>query len=415
MESTTMETVRELLGLFVIVMVTGMIGGRVSQFLRIPDVAVFLLIGVLVGPVLHWIDLPANSVAAQLLIVFGAALILFDGGRAIGLGMLRKVWLTITMLAVPGVLITAALTSLAAMWLLDIPFIYAFLLAAIIASTDPATLIPVFKQVRINERLKQTVESESAFNDATGSIVVFATLGMLIGEEPFSVGGSVLNFFKMAGGGILVGLIGGWLACLLITKRPSGFLRDYAPVMVITVAVASYLVADLIGVSGFMATFIAGVILGNHEKLKLPVDDESLVEVGHFFDSLTLILRMLIFVLLGTQVDFAGLQEYWWQGLLIVAIFMLVVRPIAVFLCAGVDRLAKWNLRELLFMCWVRETGVIPAALVALIAGLNLKHYTAIQAVTFMAILITIVVQAGTTPMVAKRLGVAEETPNSSE
>jgi potassium/hydrogen antiporter len=408
-----MDTVREMLGLFVIVMVTGMIGGRLSRLLRIPDVAVFLLVGVLVGPVLHWIDLPANTVAAQLLIVFGAALILFDGGRAIGLGMLRKVWLTITMLAVPGVLITAALTSLTAMWLLDIPFVYAFLLAAIIASTDPATLIPVFKQVRIDERLKQTVESESAFNDATGSIVTFATLGILTGEQSFSLGSSVLNFIKMAGGGIVVGLIGGWLACLLITRRPSGFLRDYAPVMVITVAVASYLVADLIGVSGFMATFIAGVILGNHHSIKLPVDEHRLVEVGHFFDSLTLILRMLIFVLLGTQVDFAGLQEYWWQGLLIVAVFMLVARPITVFLCAGVDRLAKWNLRELLFMCWVRETGVIPAALVALIAGLNLQHYQAIQAVTFMAILITIIVQAGTTPMVAKRLGVEEQSPNS--
>ena len=195
MESATMEAVRELLTLVVIVLIVGMIGGRISRILRIPDVAIYLLVGVLTGPILHWVALSPTSVADQLLIVFGASLILFEGGKAISLGMLRKVWLTITMLAIPGVLITAVVTAWAAYSVLHIPFPFAFLLAAIIASTDPATLIPVFKQVPIDERVRQTVESESAFNDATGSIVTFATLGVVTGEEPFSVSGSLLNFF----------------------------------------------------------------------------------------------------------------------------------------------------------------------------------------------------------------------------
>jgi len=406
MESTTMEVVLQYLALVVIVLLVGMVGGRVAQLLRVPDVAVFLLAGVLIGPVLHLVALSPESVADQFLIVCGATLILFDGGRAISLRILRQVWLTITMLAIPGVLITATVTAWAAYAVLDVPFLVAFLLAAIISSTDPATLIPVFKQVPIEARLKQTVESESAFNDATGSILTFATLGIVAGGESFSLLGSVLDFVLMAAGGLFVGLVIGYLGALLITDRRPGLLREYASVVVIVCALVAYLVGDLLHVSGFMATFAAGVVLGNHRTFGWPIQSERLQEVGHFFEGLTLILRMMIFILLGSQVDFAALAEYWVEGLVIVAVFMLVARPLTVLLCAGVDRIAKWSWRELLFMCWVRETGVIPAALVALIAGLHLTHYREIQAVTFLAILITIVVQAGTTGLVAHKLGV---------
>ncbi|ARU63036.1 sodium:proton exchanger [Tumebacillus avium] len=416
MDSPTMETVRELLSLVVIVLLAGMFGGRIARLMRVPDVAVFLLIGVLIGPILHVVALSPESVADQLLIVVGAALILFDGGRAIGLGVLKNVWLTLLLLAVPGVLITAAVTAGAAAWLLQMPFVLAFLLAAIIASTDPATLIPVFKQVPIEERLKQTVESESAFNDATGSIVTFAVLGVATGEQAFSLGGSLVSFFKMAGGGLLVGLAAGLLAAVLISERRGGLFREYASIVVVTVAVGAYLLGDLLGVSGFMATFTAGIVLGNHQAFRLPVPEAKLTEVSHFFDGITLILRMMIFILLGSQVDFSALADYWLEGLLVVAVFMFVARPLTVLLCAGVDRRALWSWNELLFMCWVRETGVIPAALVALIAGLHLPHYREIHAVTFLAIIVTIVLQAGTTGIVAKKLGILSgENPGKEE
>ena len=405
-----MEIVHGYLILALVVLTTGMFGGRLARVLRVPDVALFLLIGVLIGPVLDLIELSPQSVADQLIITVGATLILFDGGRAIRLSVLKHVWLTITLLAIPGVLITAIVTAAAAMWLLHLPFVYAFLLAAIIASTDPATLIPVFKQVPIDDRVKETVESESAFNDATGSIITFATLGIVTGHASFSLGGTALDFLRMAGGGLAIGLLFGWIAAVLISDRSTGILREYGSVVVITVALGSYLVGDLLGVSGFMATFVAGLVLGNHNSFGWPVQESRLQEVGHFFDGIALLLRMMIFVLLGSQVDFAALADFWWQGLLIVFALMFIGRPLTVFLCAGIDRVAKWNLKELLFMCWVRETGVIPAALVALIAGLNLPYYREIQAVTFMAILITIVVQAGTTGLVAEKLGVARHS-----
>jgi cell volume regulation protein A len=118
-----------------------------------------------------------------------------------------------------------------------------------------------------------------------------------------------------------------------------------------------------------------------------------------------LVMRMFIFVLLGSQVDFALVNKYLLGGAAVIVVFMLVARPLTVFLCAAPDRRAKWQLNELLFMCWTRETGVIPAALAGLLVGLKAPGAEIIASVTFLAVLATILVQATTTRWLAGRLG----------
>ena len=135
-------------------------------------------------------------------------------------------------------------------------------------------------------------------------------------------------------------------------------------------------------------------------------DDHHLGHSVHLFG---LLLRTFIFILLGSQVDFALMDKYLVGGALVVAIFMLVARPLTVFICCGPDRRAKWTLNELLFMCWTRETGVIPAALVGMLAGMGAPGIDVIASVTFIAILMTILIQATTTPFVARKLGLLLE------
>lgn len=122
---------------------------------------------------------------------------------------------------------------------------------------------------------------------------------------------------------------------------------------------------------------------------------------------MTTIFRMLIFVLLGTQVDFQTVFAFLGVGLSIVVIQMLVARPVTVLTSVLPDRRARWNRREVLFMMWVRETGVIPAALAGTLLAHHVQNANIISAVTFMAILITILVQATSTGWVAKKLGLA--------
>ena len=122
------------------------------------------------------------------------------------------------------------------------------------------------------------------------------------------------------------------------------------------------------------------------------------------------IMRLFIFILLGTQVDFHLVGQYWFGGVIVVLIFMLVARPVTVFLCALPDRRAKWSFNEMLFMCWTRETGVIPAALAGLLLGMKAPGAQMIASITFIAILMTILIQAPTTKWLGNRLGLLKES-----
>jgi cell volume regulation protein A len=393
--------------LFILIFVFGfgMLAGKLASVLRLPDVVLFLLAGMLFGPVLHLLQVGSASMTNQLILTLGATIILFDGGRNIRLSGLGKVWISVSLLSVPGVLITCGAVAAASHALLGLPWLYAVLLGAIIASTDPATLIPVFKQVRIRTKVRETVESESAFNDATGSILTFSVLGILVGGQHFSLAEGVWEFVKTAVGGLAVGGAIGFALTYATAHLRLGFLRDYATIAMVVTALGAYLAGDLLHVSGFMATFTAGLIWGNADSFKLDMNDK-LHEMGHFTENITVIMRMLIFMLLGSQVEFAAIGAYLWPGLAVIAVFMLIARPLTVFVCAGPDRRAKWTWKELLFMCWVRETGVIPAALSGMIAGMpGVGHKDVIAAVTFLAVLLTILLQAGTTGAVARKLG----------
>ena len=103
------------------------------------------------------------------------------------------------------------------------------------------------------------------------------------------------------------------------------------------------------------------------------------------------------------------MNQYLVGGIIVVVIFILVARPVTVFLCAPPDRRAQWSFNELLFMCWTRETGVIPAALAGLLLGMNAPGAQLIASITFIAILMTILIQAPTTRWLARRLGLLEE------
>jgi cell volume regulation protein A len=406
----SVELAKQVLSLVAIVLGVGTAFGIAAQKLRIPDVALFLLAGILVGPgVGGLVDVRADSALNQLILIFGACYILFDGGASLRLNVLKEVWITIVVLATVGVLITALITGVAAYYFLGIPFIVALLLGAAIASTDPATLVPVFRQVKIKDRVAQTVMSESAFNDATGAIATFAVLAIALGKGEFSVPAALLDLAKQSGFGLVVGAALGYLAALLIAHEKLGFLEEYAPVVTLMAVAGAYLAADGLQASGFMAVFVFGIAIGNKARFGFEMEPGEQQRLDDFVLTTALIMRMFIFILLGAQVDFALIDRYLVAGIAVVVIFMLVARPVTVFLCALPDRRAKWSMRELLFMCWTRETGVIPGALAGLLMGMGAPEAKLIASVTFIAILMTILIQATTTRWLAAKLGLLEE------
>ena len=204
--SAGIEIVKHTLMSCGLVLAIGTAIGLLAQKIRVPDVALFLLAGMALGPqALGLIDVRADSALNQIILLFGASYVLFDGGASLRLEVLKRVWITIVVLATVGVLITAAVTATAAHLILGVPWIVALLLGAATAATDPATLVPIFRQVPIRDRVAQTVMSESAFNDAMGAIVTFGVLGVAMGSGEFSIGAALFDLLKQAGLGLVAG------------------------------------------------------------------------------------------------------------------------------------------------------------------------------------------------------------------
>ncbi|MBI3171806.1 MAG: cation:proton antiporter [Hydrocarboniphaga effusa] len=250
---------------------------------------------------------------------------------------------------------------------------------------------------------------------AFGIILAAGTLGgvlaIAIGQGEFSFGGSLAELLKQASLGVLIGGTVGYGAALLIGHERYAFLGEFGPVVTLMAVAGAYLAADNYHASCFMAVFVFGIIVGNRESFGFRMAPHEAEKMEGFVAEMALIMRLMIFVLLGSQVDFALMQKYWLHGLVLVLVlvFMFVARPLTVFVCALPDRRARWSFKELLFMCWTRETGVIPAALAGLLVGMKAPGAEVIVSVTFIAILMTILIQATTTPWLAGKLGVLVE------
>lgn len=406
MENHAIAIANQVLISFAIIFMMGAIFGKLAGVLKIPDIVMYVAAGILLGPSgLNLLTITADSSVNQLVLTLGASLLLFHGGIGVSFSVLKSVWLTLLLASTVSVLIMVAIVGFTAHVVLGISLLYAFLLAAIIAPTDPATLVPIFLSVKIRERLAQTVLSESAFNDATAAIATFTILGVITTGE-LSLTGSLTKFLVMAGGGILVGLFYGFTAGFLVSNKSADIFSEYAQVIMLPVIIASYMTAEHFGASGFMAVFIAGLVFGNLDEIGWTLKESSQHEVHSFIHVASLLLRIAIFMLLGTHVDFSRLIQYLLPGLAVVTVFMFIARPVAVLCCTLPDRKAKWEWNEILFMFWTRETGVIPAALVGMLSGAGIENIEVISSVTFLAILSTIIIQATTTKWLARRLKV---------
>lgn len=396
-----------------IIIFTGLLGGVLAKKIKIPDIVLFLLIGIALGPtvggVLH---VPADSTMNQLILTIGACYLLFEGGATLRFSVLKEIWISLSIIATFGVLITGAITSAAAYWM-GLPIAVALVLGALTASTDPATLVPIFKQVPIKDRVSQTVMSESALNDAMGAIATFAVVSYVMGTgEGFNLIDSLSELAYEAGIGLLLGAIIGYTAAFLMAHNSFGIFRGVTPFVIILAVITVYLLADHVHASGFMAVFTCGVMIGNKNTFGLPLDDHEHEYLEDYVGNTALLMRMFIFILLGSQVNFHLLKEYLGVGICLLFIFIFIARPVTVFICAGPDRRAKWTWKELVFMSWTRETGVIPAALVGILASMKVPGVDVVGAITFIFILGTILIQAPTTALLAGKLGLLKSQEN---
>ena len=410
MESSILTTqCNSLLIIFAIVAMTGIICSKLSELLNLPDIVLFLIAGIIIGPsVLKFVDISSYQIENQLILTFGSAFILYLGGKEISLNILRDVKITVFLLSTIGVLVSAFIVAKVVGLAFGTSFLVALLVGSIVASTDPATLVPIFNQINIGKKLKQTIISESAFNDATGAILTSAVITVLL-SGTFSLKENLYELGIMVVVGVVVGVMTGILLLMLINDNVYGIFKDFAPIISILSVIIAYELATKFGGSGYMACFIVGIINRNKKNFRIWLSQESYNADYYVAQTLGTICRMSIFIILGSQVNLTMLAEYFVPSLLVVLALMFIARPICVILCTVLDKKAKWNKKEILFMMWVRETGVIPAALCGIISTMKVPNHEIISSIVFMTILITIIVQGSTTKILAKKLQLLED------
>ena len=413
MENAVIQSANQLMELVGLVIVAGLIFGKISEIIKMPDVVLFILAGIILGPsLLNWINIDKYPVENQVILSFGAAYILYDGGREIDFKILNKVKMSVSLLATAGVLISTVIVGYVAAKVFNIPVYYGLLMGSVIASTDPSVLVPLFKSMNISNKLKQTIISESAFNDAAGAVITFSLIGIILGGE-FSLAQSIMDLVKSIAGGVLIGVVAGYLSHLFVDEKKFGILRDHPAELMIATVTGAYLISDRFGFSGFMAVFVVGMFCGNKKVFDFWIPEHSFQTHLRFKEVFTVLLRMMIFVILGTQLVFENLFSNLTPALIVVAVLIFIARPVSVIFSMIADRKAQWKWQEVVYMMWVRETGVIPAALSGMILTMGVDHADIISSVTFATILITLTLQASTSKLLAKVLNL--DTPSISD
>ncbi len=323
-------------------------------------------------------------------------LILFDGGLKTRFSSIRTVLAPSALLATVGVLLTALLTAPVAKYALGIEWAEALLVGAVVASTDAAAvfLLVHAQGLRLRPRVGATLEVESGTNDP---FAVFLTLVLV---EWLSMGQNtaahvVMEFVRETFFGTIVGFIGGRIVVLALNRvsLPQGL---HAP-FVATAALVIFGLAQIAHGSGFLAVYLAGIVIGNR-----PTRAHN--SVVAFLDAGTWLAQIVMFVLLGLLASPERLLETLLPALAVALVLMLVARPLAVFLCLSPFR---FQIREKIFIAWVGLRGAVAIFLASIPLLLELPHAHIYFDVAFVVVFASLVLQGWTLGVAARRLHVA--------
>jgi potassium/hydrogen antiporter len=394
MESLDTVSIAILLG--AVLVMAGILSSLLALRFGAPLLLVFLVVGMLAGESgpggLKFDDLGTTYLVGSVAL----ALILFDGGLRTRFSSIKTVLAPSVTLATVGVLLTALITAPVARYALDLNWTEALLAGAVVASTDAAAvfLLVHAQGLRLRPRVGATLEVESGTNDP---FAVFLTLMLveLILRGDSSIGHVVIAFVREAALGALIGVIGGRAVVMALNRvaLPQGL---HAP-FVTTAALVVFGAAQISHASGFLAVYLAGIIIGNQ-----PTRAHN--SVVAFLDAATWLAQIVMFVLLGLLASPERLMGSVGPAVVVALALMLVARPVAVFLCLAPFR---FNWRERLFIAWVGLRGAVAIFLasIPMLVGLS-KAYLYFD-VAFVVVIISLLLQGWTLAPAARRLHVA--------
>src|SRR5262245_11293425 len=401
-------TVKDVILTIAIMLGAGLVCQLVADWLRLPRMLVFLGAGALLGPaVTDAIDVPFDSMGAQLLLTLGVSFILFHGGLQLSTRVLGNVAVGLGMLVVPGVILTALVSGVVAAAAFGLPLSSGLLIGAVLAPTDPAILIPLFERIRLRPKVSQTIVAESALNDPTGAVLALAFAGVVLSGSA-SLTDPLQDFVVDLAISTALGIVFGVVLSAAVSSHRAGIWGESAAIAVMAVVAGGYFSIDSAGGSGYLGAFLAGLIVGNMDRLGLAMHSHHERDMRTLVAIASDVTVMLVFIVLGANIPWGDLADEFGPALAVVAVLVLVARPLTVFVCLLVDRRGRWTREEILFLAWTRETGVVPAALAGVIVGLGVPNSELVVTTVALAVVVTLTLQATTKRWLARRLGLLE-------
>jgi cell volume regulation protein A len=379
-----------------LLLLLSILASRATDRLGAPLLLVFLVIGMLAGE-----DGPGgieynDFASAHLLSSLALAVILFDGGLRTRFASFRTGLRPAVVLATLGVIVTAVITGTAAMWIFDVRWVDGLLIGAIVGSTDAAAVFYLLRAhgLHVNERVHSTLEIESGANDPMAVFLTLTLIEFVAGRQQELGLQLLLDFGWQMGLGGVVGIGGGLLLAGLVNRLS---LEDSLfPLLALGGGIAVYGLAASLDGSGFLAAYVAGLLVGNRVR-------RAANTIRRFHDGMAWLSQIGLFLLLGLLVTPAELVPMLPGGLLTALVLVLVARPVAVFLSLWPFR---FSLREQLFISWVGLRGAVPIVLglYPLLSGID--YALADFNIAFCVVLVSLVLQGWTVAPVARWLGV---------
>lgn len=396
-----MFLVDQLLLLASALVLIGIASSKFSSQVGLPVLVLFLVVGMLAGSDgiggIHF----DNYTLAHGIGTVCLAVILFDGGLRTSRRAFKAVFGPAITLATVGVLLTSAITGVVAAWLLELPILYGLLIGAIVGSTDAAAVFAVLRGrgVNLRKRLASTLEVESGSNDPMAVFLTIGILEVLLGNMTFGLGMLwflVLQVTLGVAAGVLIGR-----ATVYAINRVNLDAAGLYPILTAAGGLLAYGLAATLGGSGFLAVYLAGLVIGNR---RLVFQRGILL----FHDGAAWLSQIAMFVMLGLLVFPRQLLDVAQDGLIVAVVLIFVARPLTVAL------LLPWfgyTVREMIFVSWVGLKGAVPIVLATYPLMLGLEGAGLLFHVIFFAVLISAVLQGWTMPPLARWLGLQTEPP----
>lgn len=381
-----------------VVLLVSVAAVRLSVRSGLPSLLIYLGFGLALGNAGAGIQFDDASIT-RVLGYAALVLILAEGGLTTKWDNIRQSVAPAALLSTVGVVVSVLVVAVAAHLLLELSWTISLLMGAIVTSTDAAAVFAVLRNVPLPKRLSGMLEAESGFNDAPVVILVvaFAAQGVPGADSQSWLALLGMAVLELAGGAV-VGVGVGWLGGLLL-RRVAGASSALFSIGVVALTVLAYAMGAALHVSGFLATYLCALVLGN---MGLP----NRTSFQSFATALGWLAQIGLFVLLGLLADPTRLGDELVSAFVIGLVLLLVARPLSVYLSTVWFRV-PW--RDQAFLSWAGLRGAVPVVLATVPLTMGTPDTEWIFDLVFVLVVIFTIIQAPTLPWVARRLGLTEE------